>query len=112
MDFMYDLIEELCYKKGINVTTLCRECAIPRSTLTDYKKGRVKSLSLNTLTKIADYFEVELSYLCGAPTVKVSDEVLKIALFGNDVTVTDEMWNEVKRYALYIKEKSIMGENN
>lgn len=106
MDFMYDLIEELCYKKGINITTLCRECAIPRSTLTDYKKGRVKSLSLNTLTKIADYFGVELSYLCGTPTAAVSEEALKRALFGDDVAVTDEMWNEVKRYALYIKEQS------
>ena len=63
MDFMYNLIEELCYKKGINVTTLCRDCAIPRSTLTDYKKGRVKSLSLDTVTKIADYFGVEVSCL-------------------------------------------------
>ena len=106
MDFMYDLIEELCYKKGINVTTLCKECAIPRSTLTDYKKGRVKSLSLNTLTKIADYFEVELSYLCGAKTVDVSEEALKKALFGDDVTVTDQMWNEVKRYAEFIKEQN------
>lgn len=107
MDFMYDLIEELCYKKGINVTTLCKECAIPRSTLTDYKKGRVKSLSLNTLTKIADYFEVELSYLCGTKVADVSEEALKKALFGDDVTVTDQMWNEVKRYAQFIKEQNM-----
>ena len=39
MVFVYDLIEELCIKKGVNVTTLCKDCAIPRSTLTDYKKG-------------------------------------------------------------------------
>ena len=107
MDFMYNLIEELCYKKGINVTTLCRDCAIPRSTLTDYKKGRVKSLSLDTVTKIADYFGVEVSYLCGLSMGKVSDEALKLALFGDDITVTDGMLNEVKRYALFIKEKSL-----
>ena len=65
MVFVYDLIEELCQKKKITVTALCRECNIPRSSLTDYKKGRVKSLSLNTLTKIADYFDVSVDYLLG-----------------------------------------------
>ena len=33
------------------------------------------------------------------------DETLKVALFGGDGEVTDEMWNEVKRYARYIKER-------
>ncbi len=103
--FLYDIIEELCFKKGINITTLCRDCAIPRSTLSDYKKGRIKSLSLNTLTKIADYFNVDLSYLCGSPLPTVNEEALKVALFGDDVVVTDEMWTEVKNYALYIKQK-------
>ena len=105
--FLYDLIEELCFKKGINITKMCKDCAIPRATLTDYKKGRIKSLSLNTLTKIADYFNVDLGYLCGTPLPAVNEEALKAALFGNDVIVTDEMWNEVKNYAMYIKQKHI-----
>ena len=36
MNFMYDLIEELCIKKDINITKLCKECNIPRSKLTDF----------------------------------------------------------------------------
>ncbi|MGI6279559.1 MAG: helix-turn-helix domain-containing protein [Acutalibacteraceae bacterium] len=105
MMFIYDLIEELCIKKNINITTMCRECNIPRSTLTDYKKGRIKSLSLDTLCKIADYFGVTVEYLCGAPLPAATEEALKIALFGEGVVVTDEMWNEVKSYAEYVKTK-------
>ena len=105
--FLYDLIAELCFKKGINMTTLCRECGIPRSTMTDYKKERIKSLSLNTLTKIADYFNVDLNFLCGNAQNSVNEEQLKTALFGDDITVTDEMWKEVKSYALYIKQKHL-----
>ena len=45
MIFVYDLIEELCYKKDVSITKMCRDCNIPRSVLTDYKKGRLKSLS-------------------------------------------------------------------
>ena len=39
------------------------------------------------------------------PTGAVSDEDLKIALFGGDTEVSDEMWNEVMNYAEYIKQK-------
>ena len=105
MMFVYDLIEELCIKKDISVTTLCKDCKIPRSTLTDYKKGRIKSLSADTLCKIADYFGVTVDYLCGAPTTALTEEALKEALFGKGTLVTDEMWNDVKAYAEFIKVK-------
>ena len=104
MLFVYDLIAELCQSKGINVTTLCRECKIPRSSLTDYKKGRIKSLSTDTLCKIADYFDVSVGFLCGGEQVRVDEQALKSALFGSDVVVTDEMWLQVKNYAGYIKQ--------
>lgn len=104
MVFIYDLIEELCESKNINITTLCRECNIPRSSLTDYKKGRIKSLSTDTLCKIADYFDVSVGFLCGGESIKIEEDALKVALFGNDVAVTDEMWTQVKNYAGYIKE--------
>lgn len=103
--FMYDLIEELCVKKGVNVTVLCRDCNISRSILTDYKKGRIKSLSLDTLCKIADYFEVDIGYLCGSPLTAANEEALKHLLFGEDTIVTDKMWQEIKDYAQFVKLK-------
>lgn len=103
--FLFDLINELCLKKDITVTQLCRECDIPRSTLTDLKKGRIKSLSMNNMCKIADFFEVSVGYLCGSPMTVANEEALKTLLFGEGVVVSDEMWNEVKEYAKFIKEK-------
>ncbi len=105
MIFVYDLIEELCLKKGITVTKLCRDCNIPRSILTDYKKGRLKSLSTDTLCKIADYFGVGVGYLCGAPMTVGNEEELKALLFGEGVVVTDEMWCDLKEYAQFLKVK-------
>lgn len=105
MIFVYDLIEELCIKKGINVTTLCKECKIPRSIMSDYKKGRIKSLSADTLCKIADYFDVSVGYLCGAPMPAANEEALKSLLFGEGVLVTDEMWQEILQYAEFLKQK-------
>ena len=104
MPEMYGRIEQLCKEKGINITLMCKECAIPRASLTDYKMGRKKSLSAETLSKIAAYFGVTVDYLYGGTSV-VDEHAIKVALFGGEGEVTEEMWNEVKRYARYIKEK-------
>lgn len=108
MDGLYFRIDELCRKNGITVTKLCKDTAIPRATLSDYKMGRIKSLSTTVVVAIAEYFSVSIDYLLGKHTT--ADEVaLKAALFGGNVEVSDEMWNEVKRYALYISEKKENG---
>lgn len=106
MAVIYDRIEELCKKKSINVTKLCSDCGIPRATLSDFKKGRTKTLSFKTLSKIADYFDVSVDYFSANKKVLADEDAIKVALFGGETTVTDEMWNEVKRYAEYIKERN------
>lgn len=106
MIFVYDLIEELCLKNNITVTKLCKDCKIPRSTLSDYKKGRIKSLSMGTLCKIADYFSVSVDYICGSDSVDIpNDEIIKRALFGADFYVSDEIWNELRNYVDFIKDR-------
>lgn len=105
MQFVYDLIEELCLSKGISVTALCKDCKIPRSTLSDYKKGRIKSLSADTLCKIADYFGVTVDYLCGTDLPKTGEADAKRLLFGDDFIVTDKVWNELKQYAEFLKNR-------
>lgn len=100
----YEIIENLCKDGGITVTELCRECKIPRATLSDFKTGRVKTLSAAVLSKIASFFCVRVDYLLSGESKPIEDE-LKLALFGGEGEVTDDMWNEVKRYALYIKER-------
>lgn len=103
---IYERIEELCRKRSVNITQLCRECGIPRATLTDFKMGRIKTLSASVLSKIAEYFSVSVDYIYGGRSSSPADETeLKAALFGGETEVTDEMWTEVKRYAQYVKER-------
>lgn len=105
MDTVYSRIEALCKASSVTVTELCRACAIPRATLSDFKMGRSKTLSASVLSKIAAYFEVSVEYLLDGENTKVSEKELKVALFGGSDHVTDAMWEEVKRYAKYIKER-------
>lgn len=102
---LYKRIEDLCKKRDINITVLCNKCGIPRASLSDYKTGRKKSLSADTLSKIADYFSVSVDYLYGKTDTASDEEALKVALFGGDTLVTDKMWDEVKLYANFIKER-------
>jgi transcriptional regulator with XRE-family HTH domain len=59
---MYEKIYQLCEERGIKPGKLCVEIGIPKSTLTELKQGRTKSLSTQTLSKIAQYFNVSLGY--------------------------------------------------
>ena len=104
MTEIYTRIEKLCKERGINITMLCTACSIPRASLSDYKNGRKKSLSADTLLKIAEYFEVSVDYICRGTSSPTFDEGIKIALFGGGDNVTQEMLDEVKRYARYLKE--------
>ncbi|MEE0840698.1 MAG: helix-turn-helix transcriptional regulator [Acutalibacteraceae bacterium] len=105
MDGIYERIEELCKTSQITVTELCRECSIPRATMSDFKQGRSKTLSASALSKIANYFEISVEYLIKGELSKAGKEELKVALFGGGTNVTDAMWEEVIRYAQYIKER-------
>ena len=60
---LYENIQALCKKKGINVTIMCRECGASRGALGDLKAGKKQFLSADTLKKIADYFSVSIDSL-------------------------------------------------
>lgn len=79
MNSTYQRIEQLCKQNDTNVTKMCRDLRIPRTSLSELKEERIKSIS--------------------------ADKMEKIALFGGDVDVTDEMWKEVEDFANYIVAK-------
>lgn len=58
MATLYNIIEFLCARDGIKPGKLCAEIGISRGVLSDLKAGRSKSLSLATMQKIANYFQV------------------------------------------------------
>lgn len=109
MSEMYNRIEELCKKRGVNVTSMCRDAGVPRGNLTDLKMGRQASLSSRNLGKIADYFGVPMEFLLGkeqkeTPALQEEDELkLKVAAYwggGEDLPreELDELWDDARSY--------------
>lgn len=70
----------------------------------DFRTGKPTQVKMATLQKIAEACGVSLSYLTGESPISHEQE-LKVALFGGDTEVTDEMWNEVMNYAEFLKQK-------
>ena len=105
---MYKKIDELLQQKGISGAKMSADLGMSRSFMTELRKGRAKSVKIETAQKIADYFGVSLSDLLGdepGATRQVSDADIKFALFGGDGEITDEMYEEVRRFAQFVKER-------
>lgn len=60
---LYENIENLCKRRGVNVTTMCKESGASRGSLTDLKNGRKQTLKYETLDKIASYFGTSVDVL-------------------------------------------------
>lgn len=84
MNIIYKNIESQCQINKITIGKLCGEIGIRRSLLSDLKCGRKSSLSADTLTKIASYFNVSVDYLIG-----VSDEKEKSPVVSNEASEID-----------------------
>lgn len=107
----YDRFEQLCRLKGVSVTKATVEIGLSRTIGTKWKRTGATPNG-ETLTKIASYFGMPVDVLLGkekAPTTdgerKTDIDVAKIALFGGDGEVTDEMWEEAIFAAQLIKDR-------
>lgn len=105
MNEVYERIEALCKSRGMNITEMCKVCSIPRASMTDFKMGRNKTLSAATLKKIAEFFSCSVEYLLTGELITPDNQSLKIGLFGGLEGVTDEMVDEVRKYAAFIMER-------
>ena len=80
MSNLYKKIEDLCIKKGINITQMCEFFNVS----TDY---------LNGLNSYKETMQKEM------PT----DTEIKLAIFNTSNNITDEMLEEVKQFAELVK---------
>ena len=113
MSILSDRIDLLCKEKGVTGYRLCKDIGISPNVMTELRSGRREGISAKNANKIAEYFGVTVGDLLGTEGTKkapapegersVSDDDIKFALFGGDGDITDEMYDEVKRFARMVK---------
>ncbi|MBQ2384381.1 MAG: helix-turn-helix transcriptional regulator [Oscillospiraceae bacterium] len=111
MGDLYEHIDQLAKERGFkNMTELCRTAGVPRATMTELKMGRSRDISKPNAQKLATAMGVTLDAIYGtektdAPRVRPSEEDIKFALFGGDGEITEAMYEEVLRFAEYVKQR-------
>ena len=103
----FNRFKALCDERNISVYRACTDIGLNRSAVAKWKSGAVPNGA--TAAKLADYFGVSVGFLLGTesatPGKQVSDDDLKFALFGGEGEITDEMFDEVKRFAAFVMQR-------
>ena len=103
--------KQLCDEKEISVYRACTDIGLNRSAVAKWKAGGKPNGS--TAARLAEYFGVTTDYLLGQREERtpvsvsrgISEEEIKFALFGGDGEITDAMYQEVKQFAAFVKQR-------
>lgn len=110
----YDRFVSLCNKKGVSPSRAATDAGISKSLVTKWKSNNTEIPSPDVITKLSKYFCIPVSELLGEEIEKapadngkrsVSDDDIKFALFGGDGDITDAMYDEVRNFAAYVKQR-------
>lgn len=103
----FDRFQALCQERSISVYRACTDIGLNRSAVAKWKAGGKPNGT--TAGKLADYFCVSTDYLLGKSDQRepapLTDAQIKFALFGGDGEITDEMYEEVKQFAAFVKQR-------
>ena len=105
---LYNKLIELCNSKGVSGSRMCVELGISKSTMTDLKNGRIKSVSVTNAQKIASYFNITVDELYGKeksspgaeekpPRERKYDEIISLLQ-----ALPEEKVTEAIRYLKYL----------
>ncbi len=101
---LFDRVKMICDQRGITVAEMERCAGLGERSTYNWKRT---SPTTDKLQKVADYFGVSVDYLLGRDSnATVTDDDIKFALFGGDGEITDEQYDEVKRFAQFVKERN------
>ncbi len=101
----YENLERVCREKGTTPHAIVvKRLGKSPSTLAYWRAGKTPTLKI--VEKIAEALDVKQSDLLqNEEDEKRAEEVARAALFGSGAVVTDEQWDEVKKFAEFIKSR-------
>lgn len=105
-------VRDICKERNIAISQLEKECGFSNGYLNPKKMAKI---SYDRAVLIADYLKIPVSDILDGPQSKkapteigersVSDDDIKFALFGGDGEITDAMYDEVRRFAAFVKQR-------
>lgn len=108
-------IKTLRKQAKLTQTELGELLGVQKNAVSKWECGRVTDIPAGKIKAMAQIFQVPPSYLIdseaqNAPAAPqraaVPDEDIKFALFGGEADVTDEMYEEVRQFAAFVRARS------
>lgn len=106
----FDRLKEACDERGISMSNLLDKVGMSRGNIARWKSGLEPKPA--TILRLAEELGVDRSVLEPpkekdfASKSEVTDDDIKFALF-DGAHVTDEQFEEVKRFAKYVRDRGI-----
>ncbi len=102
----YDRYVMLCSRKGVSPSRAAIDAGLNKSSVTKWKNDPDARPTGAVIEKLTRYFGVSVAELLGEGDVRpVTDEDIKFALFGGSEDVTPAMFEEVKAFAAFIRDR-------
>lgn len=107
---LHERLKSARLEKGYTQLQVSNLTSIGNKTISDYERG-ITEPDAETIAILATLYDVSTDYLlCKTRDKKhkvpvISENDIKVALFDGDKDVTDEMWEEVKSFARFVKQK-------
>ena len=105
-------VRDICQERNIAICTLERDCGFANGYLNPKK---LKKIPYDRALAIANYLEIPVDVIYNGPQTEkapaesgkrpVSDEDIQFALFGGSDEITEKMYEEVKNFAAYVKQR-------
>ena len=104
-------VRDICHQKKIPVSALEKACGFSNGYLNPKKMAKI---AYDRAVLISKYLDIPVTKILTGedPSSKeetiqrtVTDADIKFALFGGDGEITDAMYEEVKRFAAFIKQR-------
>ena len=105
-------VRDLCKERNIPIVKLEKDCGFSNGYLNPKKMSKIP---YDRAVVISEYLGIPVTLiLTGESTKKtptvtderpVSDDDIKFALFGGDGEITDAMYDEVRRFAAFVKQR-------
>ena len=105
--FFGDKIRSARKAAGLTQRQLADKIDATNTSVSNWEKN-LSQPSADVIQKLCAALQVEPNYFYGAEAQSfkpISDDDIKFALFGGDGEITDAMYDEVKRFAAYIKQR-------
>ena len=112
IDLIIKRLKQAIDESGLTYSQLESKTGISKSALQRYATGMTKKIPVDTIVAIAQVLNVSAAWIMGwseednKSNVNFSpatDDDIKFALFGGEEEITDEMYDEVKNFAEYVK---------